>query len=164
MHTLLKAFTPAIALIFTALSVQADDWQLLYSVNKDGTAQGDKQALIDAVRAGQEIRVGWGVFWQYKDGSEGGVEHVADSKFLTIFEGDLYAQVDSILPQRPRPGQGEILLNSPNGERWTGMVNTKGTFQSFVSSKTEPEHHKISSFWYVKGDRENALPAPERLK
>jgi len=148
--------------LFGTLPSFAADWGLIYSITSAGEATGNKDALIKAVRAGQQIRVGWGVSWELPDGQKTGVEHVADSKFLTIFQGEVFAQIDSILPQRPRTSEKAILFNSPNGETWTGMLDTSGKLHSFHSSQDEPKTQPMASFWYLEGV-EKPLPTPKKL-
>ena len=82
-------------------------WRLVYAVDSTGARlSGDKAVLLAAVRSGQPIRVGWGVAWKLPDGTAGGVEHVAEAAFLTIHQGEVFAQMPPMLGQTPKARAG----------------------------------------------------------
>ena len=54
-------------------------WQKVFHNDANGnTISGDKSKLLEAIRLGYPIRIGWG---------SNRVEHVTEADFLTIFEG-----------------------------------------------------------------------------
>ena len=69
-------------------------WQKVFQNDASGAVVfGDKSKLIEAVRLGYPIRIGWGGMR---------VEHVAVADFLTIFEGEeVFAQINTIIGQAP---------------------------------------------------------------
>ena len=71
---------------------QQPHWQLAYSHDKAGKAlAGTKQALIDDIRAGKSVRIYW---------AGRRVEHLIDAHFLTVFGGEVFAQI-AIQGQKP---------------------------------------------------------------
>ena len=137
-------------------------WQLVYAVDKNGeTLAGDKAALKDAVRAGYPVRVGWGVSWTLPNGDKGGVEHVADAKFLSIYKGEVFAQVDAIVGQRPNPRQAHIAFRSDS--QWVGILDTTGNLHSMMIG-SEPGDRNMNTYWYVNRPRKpDPNKAPEKL-
>ena len=74
--------------------VSSPSWRMVYANDAQGAAvAGSKDALVEAVRAGSPVRVYFG---------GGRVEHVADVQFLTIFDGEVFAQLTPI--EGPAPG------------------------------------------------------------
>ena len=141
-------------------------WRLVYSVDRDGETRGDKARLMNAVRAGQPIRVGWGVSFNLPDGTDSGVEHVANAKFLTIFDGEVFAQVDAIARQRPRPGQKRIVLPATGmSVPWVAIFDTTGHMRTPETS--DESDTRMRSFWYIRaetGNESDFLPIPGSLR
>ena len=101
-------------------------WQKVFQNDSNGqTLFGDKSKLIDAVRLGYPIRIGWG-------GTR--VEHVADAYFLTIFEGDeVFAQIESIIGQAPRIDGDSLKIRFRTQNHWAKIVGTNGYSTSFMT-------------------------------
>ena len=96
----------------------AHGWQLVFQNDESGEATfGDKSKLIDAVRSGYPVRIGWG-------GNR--VEHVADAEFLTIFEGEVFAQINAIVGQAPRIDGDSIKIRFRTQNHWTKIAGTNG--------------------------------------
>lgn len=75
---------------------------LLYHQSaKNEVLAGSLDALKQAVREGKRIRIYMNL---------GFVEHTMDSGFLSIFNGKVYAQINSIQGQRPNRETGIIEL------------------------------------------------------
>ncbi|MEM8765788.1 MAG: hypothetical protein AAGD88_18375 [Bacteroidota bacterium] len=94
-------------------------WKMVYRNDENGTATfGDKAELLDAVRLGYPIRIGWG---------SNRVEHVADADFLTIFQGEeVFAQIRSIIGQAPRIDGDSLKIRFRTQNHWTKIAGTNG--------------------------------------
>ncbi|OEK05094.1 hypothetical protein [Roseivirga misakiensis] len=103
-----------------------ESWKLVYKHDAEGNkVTGDKQLLIDAVRAGLPVRVGFG--GRSKVDSTRSVEHMADAKFLTILDGEeVFAQIDRILGQQPIRSDGEMKLRFRDANQWVKIAGTNG--------------------------------------
>jgi hypothetical protein len=100
----------------------SSNWQVVYEQDREGArVAGDKAALIEAIRAGEEVRVYW---------ASSRVEHLVDAGFLTIFGGEVFAQLATITGQRPsRPGESATIALAENGATWTALISTNGQFK-----------------------------------
>ena len=120
----------SILLVFIICSCQPSveskaGWQKVFSNDDSGeTLFGDKSALIDAVRLGYPVRIGWG-------GNR--VEHVADASFLTIFDGEVFAQIQSIIGQAPAVEGDSIKIRFRMQNNWTKMAGTNGYTMGFMT-------------------------------
>ncbi len=101
-------------------------WQKVFKNSPTGEAVfGDKSKLIDAVRLGYPIRVGWG---------SNRVEHVAEAAFLTIFEGEeVFAQTRTIIGQAPRIDGDSLKVRFRMQNHWTKMAGTNGYSSGFMT-------------------------------
>ena len=100
-------------------------WQMVFKNDANGKViYGDKGELIDAVRLGYPIRIGWG---------SARVEHVANADFLTIFEGEVFAQIKTIVGQAPRIDGDSIKIRFRTQNHWTKMAGTNGYSTSFMT-------------------------------
>ena len=81
-----------------------------------------------AIQNGNPIRVGWTLKLQNDKGDVKELEHWTDSKFLTIIDNNVYAQIHSIYQQMTdfnNPGgASKFLDNTPNG--WVAIISTSG--------------------------------------
>ena len=102
-------------------------WQKVFQNDEHGEKTfGDKSALIDAVRLGYPIRIGWG-------GSR--VEHVADADFLTIFEGEeVFAQIESIIGQAPAIDGDSLKIRFRTENHWTMIAGSNGYFSGMMTN------------------------------
>lgn len=81
------------AATLTTANTPANSWRLAYAHDGDGkTLDGSKDALLAAIRAGKPVRVYFGM---------GRVEHTVDAGFITIFKGEVFAQMRTITGQKP---------------------------------------------------------------
>lgn len=123
-------------------------WRLVYAANAEGrTLAGDKRLLMRAVRAGLPLRVGWGIRWTLADGRPGGIEHVADAGFVSIYQGEVFAQVTNFLQQRPDPARADIALGSD--ARFVVMLDTTGRARHAMHPSGETRDERVSTYWYV---------------
>ncbi len=102
-------------------------WQKVFQNDELGkTTFGDKSALIDAVRLGYPIRIGWG-------GSR--VEHVADADFLTIFQGEeVFAQIKTIIGQAPAIEGDSLKIRFRQENHWTMIAGSNGYFSGMMTN------------------------------
>lgn len=109
-----------------------DNWELVYHNDVEGnTVGGNIEALIEAVRKGDEIRIYWSA--QSPNDKTKKVEHFADAKFLTVLSDSIvFAQIDPIIGQTPDFDSQTIsfkenlqwsLLAASNGRSDTMMRN-----------------------------------------
>ncbi len=123
-------------------------WQKVFQNDENGGITfGDKSKLIDAVRLGYPIRVGWG---------SNRVEHVADVNFLTIFEGEeVFAQIKTIVGQAPRIDGDSLKIRFRTRNHWTNIVGTNGYTMSIMTNYMQDTlvggdtDRYRSSTWYV---------------
>ena len=94
-------------------------WQLVYKNDVNGQALfGKKEQLLDVVRLGYPIRIGWG---------SNRVEHVAPADFLTIFDGqEVFAQIKPIIGQAPQVNGNSLKISFRTNNNWVKMASTNG--------------------------------------
>lgn len=122
-------------------------WQKVYQNDASGEATfGDKQKLMDAVRLGYPVRIGWG---------STRVEHVADADFLTIFEGEVFAQIRTIVGQAPVIEGDSVKVRFRTQNHWTKISGTNGYSTGFMTDYFEGAvvgggiDRYTSTTWYV---------------
>ncbi len=133
------------ALLFAACTQPANHvtsevggWTLAYSHTEDGAPiKGSKQQLIDAVRNGKPIRV-------YVKGRR--VEHAAEAHFLTVFEGDVFAQVGEIQSQQPVTDPTRISFREA-GTYWRAIYGSNGTVTALMDDSEQRERTAALS-WF----------------
>jgi hypothetical protein len=119
----------------------------LVTIEMDGkVSRGSKDRLRRAVESGTPVRVGWTI-----DANKDGVPdltHWADGGFLSVFEGEVFAQLEDIQRQSPVAGQARIRM--PAGRhRWTGLIGTTGALESHFDDGAEPTATRARSTWCV---------------
>lgn len=142
---------------FNALAQQACDG-LLYATDFDKQAShGSKDALLAAVNRGEPIRVGWAL--DFDQDGEADLSHWADAAFLSVWEGEVFTQVDAIHTQTPQQGKGAIALRKPFTE-WRGSLGSNGTLEGrFSDGAAFPSDLSSQITWCsaLKGERGWAL-------
>ena len=125
----------------------AQGWHKVFQNDEKGAVTfGDKEKLIEAVRLGCPVRIGWG-------GNR--VEHVADAAFLTILEGEVFAQIDKIVGQAPRIEGDTVKIRFRTQNHWTKIAGTNGYstglmtdyFQDTIAGGGTDRY--AASTWYV---------------
>ena len=136
-------------------------WRLVYAVDSTGTRlSGDKAVLLAAVRSGQPTRVGWGVAWKLPDGTAGGVEHVAEAAFLTIHQGEVFAQMPPMLGQTPKAREPDITFRTEGDHLWYALLDTTGRLRGYFTGGSEQRITRTATYWYTQG---TGSGAPARL-
>ena len=102
------------------------------------TLSGSKQRLIDAVRAGKPVRI-------YTAGRR--IEHSAGVSYLSIFKGEVFAQIMEIQSQRPAEDPVRIEFRKP-GEKWRAIIGTNGFVTAYIDGR-EPNKRTGASRWYI---------------
>ena len=123
-------------------------WQLVYRNDAAGNATfGDKAALLDAVRLGYPIRIGWG---------SNRVEHVAEAEFLTIFDGEeVFAQIAPIVGQAPRIDGDTLKVRFRLKNHWTKIAGSNGFSTAFMTDYMQDtivgggDDRYTATSWYV---------------
>jgi len=100
-------------------------WYLAYGHDDKGVSNaGAKKDLIAAIRAGKPVRVYW---------AGRRIEHLVDANFLSVLEGEVFAQISSIRGQRPSPeGQPPSIELAAPGQEWSAIISTNGQFPYLV--------------------------------
>ena len=114
------AFSLLIILFYSCNQTQEFDggWKLVFKNDENGkVTYGKKVELVNAVRLGYPVRIGWG-------GNR--VEHIAEADFLTIFEGEVFAQINTIIGQAPRIDSDSIKIRFRTQNHWTKIAGTNG--------------------------------------
>lgn len=146
---------------------QKAGWQLVYQHDAQGKAiRGSLDALIEGIRQGLDVRIGWG--WERELGdSLVRLEHMASPVFLSIIqEEDVSAVID------PHPLLESYLdieqqAFAKDGNLWQCVLSTQGTFNAQVYKrgstkllKNWPQRHKLT--WFLEYPPQ-ALPPSKPL-
>jgi hypothetical protein len=105
------------------------NYQIIYEADANGKViSGNIGELLQAVQNGNPIRVGWTLKIQNGEGELKELEHWTDTKFLTIFDNMVYAQINSIYEQmtnfKDAKGAMRFVNNQPDG--WVALISTSG--------------------------------------
>ncbi|MHA7870826.1 MAG: hypothetical protein ACX939_00600 [Hyphococcus sp.] len=92
---------------------------------------GSKEALADVVERGEPIRIGWEL--DFDDNGEPDILHWTDASYLSVWEGEVYAQVQAIHRQRPVRGEGDMVLPDAFSE-WRASLGTTGRVDGAFSN------------------------------
>jgi len=143
-------FMLSLSFLFLSCSHQKSDrggWRKVFQNDEQGeVVMGDKQELMDAVRLGYPIRMGWG-------GRR--VEHVAGADFLTIFEGEVFGQVDAITGQAPAIDGDTVKIRFRPENHWTKIAGTNGFSTGLMTNYLHDtiaggnEDGRSATSWYV---------------
>ncbi|MEM7081395.1 MAG: hypothetical protein AAF465_01490 [Pseudomonadota bacterium] len=116
-----------------------DSWIMVLENDADGnTLEGSKDVLIRAVRNGKPVRV-------YTAGRR--IEHAADAQFLSIFDGEVFAQLTPIESQRPTLEPLQMVFREP-GQKWRAIRGTNGFVTAFMDGG-EPNIRQAGTVWFV---------------
>lgn len=116
-------------------------WELVYANDENGELiEGSKDQLIASIRAGKPVRI-------FTAGRR--IEHATDAQFLSIFDGEVFAQITAIESQKPELNPTKILFRKP-GVKWRSIIGTNGIVTAF-SDGQEPNARTGSTKWFVQG-------------
>lgn len=140
-------------------------WQKVYAHDEKGNPTfGSITALINGIRAGHDVRVGWG--WQRAVAdSTLRLEHMAEPLFLSIIQEKMVSVVIDGHPML----QSYVDMSNQNFrtpmQLWQCVMTTKGTFNAkvFDVSNTEmirdmPQRQRIT--WFLEYPAQPTKMAP----
>lgn len=129
MNSLLKISSLILIFFYSCKSPDNSNegWQMVFQNDANGQATfGDKSILVDAVRLGYPVRIGWG---------SNSVEHVAQADFLTIFDGEeVFAQINTIVGQAPQIHSDSLKVRFRTENHWTQISGTNGFATSLMTN------------------------------
>jgi len=136
---LLNGLTFLVFLFVTNLSIGQNSNVLLKTNFEGKVVEGSIQNLIDNIRKGEKIRIGWGLDFN-KDG-KADLEHWIDANFLSILNGHVFNQIEPIYAQGPNMTLPQIEIGNSN-MKWTAIVGTNG---KLISRLIKPDLHKTTN-------------------
>lgn len=134
----------------------APAWRPVYRSGRNGESlAGSKQALLDAIRAGLPIRIGWGLEFEI-DGDTRSVEHVAVPDFLTVVNGtDVVAQLPEHIAQQSYVDSAKSRFDD-GAVLWRGLLSSTGQFDAIWVNRASgdvvrrmPQRAQLT--WYIQG-------------
>lgn len=131
-------------------------WTKIFKNDLSGkTMEGSKIKLFEAIRAGEPVRVGWGLKRNI-NGQEKSVEHIAEPVFITITDNnEISAQLPEHLAQESYWNSNKARFD--NGSvMWRGILSSTGTFDAIWADRATGEIVRRSPqrailSWYVLG-------------
>lgn len=122
---------------------------LLYSTGFDREVLGgSKEALVEVVERGDAIRIGWEL--DFDDNGKADIRHWADASFLSIWEGEVFAQVQAIHRQRPVSGSeggGSDMVLPDEFIEWRASLGTTGRVDGAFSNGRKMPAIPARIFW-----------------
>ena len=143
-----KTVITLILILFSTV-VFGQQSEILLKTDFDGKViEGSLDALIEAVKSGESIRIGWQL--DFNEDKVPDLEHWIDAKFLTIMNGHVFNQIDPIYAQAPMAEIPQVeISNSPL--KWTAIIGTNGKLKSRYIF---PEIEKVEDEDYRKNLKE----------
>ncbi len=128
-------------------------WKVAYKNNKDGsTLQGSKEILINSIRQGASVRIGWG-----SKGKTHRIEHLSDPIWIAILdEKEVIAHLAPQVLSRIDWDSSFALYDQSDmlHQEWRVVINTDGKFDAIWYDRKEnkqikrvPQNHIIT--WFV---------------
>ncbi|MEM6483481.1 MAG: hypothetical protein AAF662_00650 [Pseudomonadota bacterium] len=118
---------------------RSPSWVLVFENDPNGNpVSGSKADLLAAVRNGQPVRV-------FLPGRR--VDHAVDAVFLSLIEGEVFAQSPTIHAQAPEFSPPSIGFREPN-THWRAIVGTNGHIRALMDG-AEPRQRTGSIQWFV---------------
>lgn len=129
-------------------------WHLIYKNSHDGRSlYGSKTDLIDALRMGSPLRVGFG--GRRLQDTTRSMEHIAEARLISITNGeDVFAQVSTNIGQTPDLDADTVtIIHKPQGQ-FNWIIGTNGTMSSLSVDFIIDSLHQASIshrgfYWYV---------------
>ena len=114
-------------------------WKAVYKHDEHGNAvAGDIETLIDGIRRGYAVRVGWG--WEKEiTGSLVKLEHMAEPLFLTIIRQEHVSVVIDAHPLMESYIDVDKQAFREGGHIWQCVLTTQGTFNAKVYNRATGE-------------------------
>ncbi len=140
-----------------------DGWQLAFKHDREGNPiAGSKEDLIQAIRSGYSVRIGWG--WEREvEGELLHLEHMATPLYLSIIKDEVVSAIIDAHPLLESYLDEQKQTFSEAGNYWQCIMTSQGTFNARVYHrgtgellKDWPQRHILS--WFVEYPTH---PAPE---
>ncbi|MFK7954404.1 MAG: hypothetical protein AB8B73_16245 [Ekhidna sp.] len=143
---------------------QTNGYQLVYKNDKEGrTIVGSKESLINAIRLGANIKIGWG-----SKGKEHTIEHLSEPVWIAILdESEVIAHLDPQVFSTINWDDLTATYTDSLGviNEWRVAITTNGDFDAIwydrkhhQISKRVPQNHIMS--WYIKDVSNNQSAVP----
>jgi hypothetical protein len=109
---------------------------------------GSKEALRAAALRGDALRVGWRL--TFGPGPDDFLQHWADATFVTVFEGETFAQIPPIHRQQPQRGKAHVAF--PEGVQiWYASLGTNGRLVGRFGDGGAPQETGVAQSWCLGG-------------
>lgn len=106
------------------IGLNAQSYEIILETDFDGlVTKGSKVELIQQVRDGKSLRVGWQL--DFDGDQKADLEHWIEATFITILGGELFTQIDPIYAQGPNLEIPQVEI-FPDDTRWTAIIGTNG--------------------------------------
>lgn len=126
-----------LGLFFLNTSLAGQTRILLETDFEGNVVRGSKQELIQEIRKGKSLRIGWQLDFN-KDG-EPDFDHWAPAEFITILNEDVFTQIRNINLQVPKLDIPQIDI-IPTTTMWTAILGTNSLLKNrFVYGEFEFE-------------------------
>lgn len=103
-------------------SVAQSNYSIVVSTDFEGNVvSGSIEDLITEIRKGKPVRVGFQL--DFNKDKEPDFDHWIDAEYITILNGHVFTQIESIFRQIPRAEIPQIDI-IPVDDEWTGIVGT----------------------------------------
>ena len=114
-------------------------YNIVLETNFDGeVVNGSKEELIQFIREGKPVRVGWQL--DFDEDKIPDFDHWVEATFITILGNEVFTQIDPIYAQGPdlKTPQVEIY---PGDTRWTALLGTNGILLNrfLINNAQKPE-------------------------
>jgi len=97
---------------------------VLLKTDFDGkVTQGSIEKLIESIREGNGIRIGWSL--DFNNDGIADLEHWIDADFLSILNGHVFNQIEPIYAQSPNSELPQIEIGN-SSIKWTAIIGTNG--------------------------------------
>nr|WP_298999719.1 hypothetical protein [uncultured Allomuricauda sp.] len=148
-----------------SMSTNESEWRLIYRNDSNGkTLFGKKQDLLNAIRNGNLVKVGYG--GQLRRDTTLTIEHVFEAQFFTILnDSEVYAQMAPIIGQNPLIEKDTTNVRFRDTQ-WNIIVGTNGFSDRLTMSLNKDtilsqNQRNMNVSWFVKkgnGQSKNAMP------
>ena len=103
-------------------AIQAQSYDIVLATDFDGNVtKGSKAALIDYIREGKPVRVGWQL--DFNGDKKPDFDHWVEATYITILEEEVFTQIDPIYAQGPNRKVPQVEIY-PDGTKWTAVIGT----------------------------------------
>jgi hypothetical protein len=122
----------------------------LLQLGADGqVAAGSKEALRAAALRGDPLRVGWRL--TFGPGPHDFLQHWTDALFVTVFEGETFAQIAPIHRQQPQRGRSHVAL-SDVVQIWYASIGSDGKLVGRFGEGGVPQSTVVAQAWCLGGE------------